>query len=99
MACGCSSGFDAGSKSRDSRNTERSGSASIYSYTLRTSGEILIGRPTGYSRGNSVQRPITRKMIRRSILSMRSEKLIRRFRLFLPAAQVGPLHTENDLEG
>src|SRR6185503_3256515 len=43
---------------------------------LRTSGEILIGNPTGYNSGSSVQRPITRKMIRRSIFNMRSENVM-----------------------
>src|SRR6476659_3115125 len=43
---------------------------------LRTSGEILIASPTGYNSGSSVQRPITRKMIRRSIFNMRSENVM-----------------------
>src|SRR5215831_19956614 len=67
---------------------------------LRTSGEILIGTPTGYNSGSSVQRPITKKMIRRSILSMRSDRLIAdtaAFSLF-PTAQVGPFDAENNLE-
>src|SRR6478672_1809003 len=42
---------------------------------LRTSGEILIGSPTGYNSGSSVQTPISRKMIRRSIFNMRSENV------------------------
>src|SRR4026207_1145140 len=43
---------------------------------LGPSGEILIGNPTGYNSGSSVQRPITRKMIRRSIFNMRSENVM-----------------------
>src|SRR6185369_6679507 len=48
---------------------------------LRTSGEIRIGSPTGYNNGSSVHRPITRKMIRRSIFNMRSDSVMSSFLL------------------
>src|SRR6478736_6909137 len=66
---------------------------------LRTSGEILIGNPTGYNSGSSVQRPITRKMIRRSILSIRSEKLIAVTKpLLFSSAQIRAFDAENNFE-
>src|SRR6478736_925102 len=74
---------------------------------LRTSGEILIGSPTGYNSGSSVQKPITMKMIRRSIFNMRSENVmsgpfplpaVQTISLF-PSAQIRAFDAENNFEG